>query len=352
MIPDIKSILANIISMLIVFLVISMFLLIIGSSPIEVYLALIDGAFGNTDRFARTLLTTAILCISAFALVVTFTGGLWNIGIEGQLVAGSIGTTVIARSFIGESVAAPIFEIMIGSLFGSLIAVFCGILKAKANVHEIFGGLGLDFVASGAIVYLVIGPWKREGIASTSGTDIFPENAWIQSIGEYGVPIWPIIFAVVIGISLLLCFKRTTFGLRLKAVGSNAAASQRFGIEPSRYLLYAFALAGGIGGIAGVVQAAVVYHKLVPFISGGYGFLGILIALISSKNLVLVVLVSTVFGCLLIGGTQLQLKLGMHSSLSGIIQGLLVLTWILIKASKVDHRLTNKLAVWSKFGQY
>ena len=291
----------------------------IGSSPFEVYLAFLDGAFGNTDRFTRTLLTTAILSISAFALVVTFTGGLWNIGIEGQLVAGSIGATVIARSFIGESAVAPIFEIMIGSLFGSLIAIFCGILKVKANVHEIFGGLGLDFVSAGAIVYLVIGPWKREGIASTSGTDIFPESAWIQSMGEYGFPIWPIIFALVVGISLLLCFKRTSFGLRLKAVGSNAAASQRFGIEPSRYLLYAFALAGAIGGIAGVIQATVVYHKLVPFISGGYGFLGILIALISSRNLILVVLVSTVFACLLIGGTQLQLKLGMHSSLSGII---------------------------------
>lgn len=341
--PEIKSILANLISLIIVFLVISIFLILIGSSPFEVYLAFLDGAFGNTDRFTRTLLTTAILSISAFALVVTFTGGLWNIGIEGQLVAGSIGATVIARSFIGETVAAPVFEILLGSLFGSLIAVFCGILKVRTKVHEIFGGLGLDFVAAGVIVYLVIGPWKREGIASTSGTDIFPDTAWIQGFGEYGLPIWPIIFALIIGASLLFCFKRTAFGLRLKAVGSNPESSQRFGIEPSRYLLYAFALAGAIGGIAGVVQATVVYHKLVPFISGGYGFLGILIALISSRNVILVVLVSTVFACLLIGGTQLQLKLGMHSSLSGIIQGLLVLTWILIKASKLDLKLANKI---------
>ena len=341
--PEIKSILANLISLIIVFLVISIFLILIGSSPFEVYLAFLDGAFGNTDRFTRTLLTTAILSISAFALVVTFTGGLWNIGIEGQLVAGSIGATVIARSFIGETVAAPVFEILLGSLFGSLIAVFCGILKVRTKVHEIFGGLGLDFVAAGVIVYLVIGPWKREGIASTSGTDIFPDTAWIQGFGEYGLPIWPIIFALIIGASLLFCFKRTAFGLRLKAVGSNPESSQRFGIEPSRYLLYAFALAGAIGGIAGVVQATVVYHKLVPFISGGYGFLGILIALISSRNVILVVLVSTVFACLLIGGTQLQLKLGMHSSLSGIIQGLLALTWILIKASKLDLKLANKI---------
>ena len=341
--PEIKSIVDNLISLIIVFLVISTFLILIGSSPFEVYLAFIDGAFGNTDRFARTLLTTAILSISAFALVVTFTGGLWNIGIEGQLVAGSIGATVIARSFIGETVAAPVFEILFGSLCGSLIAVFCGILKVRTNVHEIFGGLGLDFVAAGAIVYLVIGPWKREGIASTSGTDIFPETAWIQGFGEYGLPVWPIMFALIVGGSLLFCFKRTSFGLRLKAVGSNPESSQRFGIEPGRYLLYAFALAGAIGGIAGVVQATVVYHKLVPFISGGYGFLGILIALISSRNIVLVVVVSIVFACLLIGGTQLQLKLGMHSSLSGIIQGLLVLTWILIKASKLDSKLTRKI---------
>ena len=166
------------------------------------------------------------------------------------------------------------------------------------------------------------------------------------------IDIPPIVFALIVGGSLLFSFKRTAFGLRLKAVGSNPESSQRFGIEPGRYILYAFALAGAIGGIAGVVQATVVYHKLVPFISGGYGFLGILIALISSRNLALVVLVSIVFACLLIGGTQLQLKLGMHSSLSGIIQGLLVLTWILIKASKLDDKLTGKILEWSKVGQY
>jgi simple sugar transport system permease protein len=216
---EIKSIIDNLISLIIVFLVISIFLILIGSSPFEVYVAFIEGAFGNTDRFSRTLLTTAILSISAFALVVTFTGGLRNIGIEGQLVAGSIGATVIARSFIGETVAAPVFEILLGSIFGSLIAVFCGILKVKARVHEIFGGLGLDFVASGAIVYLVIGPWKRSGIASTSGTDIFAETAWIKGLGEYGLPIWPIIFALIVGVFLMFCFKRTAFGLSLKAVG-------------------------------------------------------------------------------------------------------------------------------------
>lgn len=350
--PDIKSIASNLIALSIVFLVITLLLIVVGSSPIEVYFALFDGAFGNIDRFARTLLTISILCISAFALVVTFTGGLWNIGIEGQLVAGSIGATLIARSFLGDSSVAPILEIVVGSCCGSLIAILCGLLKVKTKVHEIFGGLGLDFVASGTIVYLVIGPWKREGIASTSGTDLFPVSSWIQGLGENGFPIWPIIFAAVVGVFLLFCFKRTAFGLRLKAVGSNVDASQRFGIQPNTYVLYAFALAGAIGGIAGVIQATAVYHKLVPFISGGYGFLGILIALVSSKNIVLVVLVSTLFGCLLIGGTQLQLKLGMHSSLSGIIQGLLVLTWMLIKASKIDRKITNNLADWGKFGKY
>ena len=96
-----------------------------------------------------------------------------------------------------------------------------------------------------------------------------------------------------------------------------------------------------IGLFGALIQEVTI--KLVPFISGGYGFLGILIALISSRNIVLVVVVSIVFACLLIGGTQLQLKLGMHSSLSGIIQGLLVLTWILIKASKLDSKLTRKI---------
>ena len=138
---------------------------------------IVSQAYGRSDyrEIVKTLLIWAPIALASLALLITFSAGLWNIGIEGQIIAGSIGATIIARSALGESIASPYIQIFIGLIFGGLWGLLCGFLRVKFNVHEIFGGLGLDFVASGLIVYLIIGPWKRAGIASTSGTDIFPD---------------------------------------------------------------------------------------------------------------------------------------------------------------------------------
>ena len=102
-----------------------------------------------------------------------------------------------------------------------------------------------------------------------------------------------------------------------------------------KYIFYSLAFSGGLGGLAGVVLASGIYHKLVPSISGGYGFLSILIVLLAARNPLIVLLVSFIFGALLVGGSQLQLKLGLHSSLSGIIQASFVLVWLIIKSLNI-----------------
>ena len=84
--------------------------------------------------------------------------------------------------------------------------IICILKKIRFNVHEIFGGLGINFVASGLIVYLVIGPWKREGIASTGGTDLFPAASWINGFGDSNFPVYPIIIAIFIFILLFILY--------------------------------------------------------------------------------------------------------------------------------------------------
>ena len=336
-----KNLFKNIVTVSISIFFVTIVLFILNSSPLDIYKALFDGAFGNLDKLSRTMLITSIMALTGLALVITFSAGLWNIGIEGQVLFGAIGATFIARSFLGDNLISPFLAILFGAVFGSFLGFLSAILKTKFNVHEIFGGLGLDFVASGLIVYLVIGPWKREGIASTGGTDLFPESSWMPHIGNSDFPIFPIIIMLAVFVLLSFLLNKTSLGLRLIATGSNKNATDKFKINSVKYIAYAFIIAGAIGGIAGSIQATGIYHKLVPNISGGYGFLGILIALIAGRNLYSVLLISFVFASIMVGGVQLQLRLGMDSSFPYIVESVFVLAWLITRASKIDLKVTN-----------
>ena len=336
-----KNLFKNIVTVSISIFFVTIVLFILNSSPLDIYKALFDGAFGNLDKLSRTMLITSIMALTGLALVITFSAGLWNIGIEGQVLFGAIGATFIARSFLGDNLISPFLAVLFGAIFGSFLGFLSAILKTKFNVHEIFGGLGLDFVASGLIVYLVIGPWKREGIASTGGTDLFPESSWMPHIGNSDFPIFPILIILAVFVLLSFLLNKTSLGLRLIATGSNKNATDKFKINSVKYIAYAFIIAGAIGGIAGSIQATGIYHKLVPNISGGYGFLGILIALIAGKNLYSVLLISFVFASIMVGGVQLQLRLGMDSSFPYIVESVFVLSWLITRASKIDLKITN-----------
>jgi len=302
-------------------------LLLVGAPPFEALWLLVEGSFGSASKISATLLAWSPLLLASAGLVVTFAAGLWNIGVEGQIVIGAVAATWVARSLPGPAWFVIAAAILAGAFGGIVWALFAGVLKTHGGVHEIFGGLGLDFVAAGLVVYLVLGPWQRTGVASTSGTDIFREEAWMPTFEAFGTD-WPIIPVVLGLVSVLIVWvllRGTRFGLRLKAVGSNPKSAFLIGIPTNRYLLGAFAIGGALAGIAGTVQVTAFHHKLVPSISGGYGFLGILVVLLASFSAVWVPPIALFFVAISVGSTQLDLRLGLDSAFGGVLQGTIVL---------------------------
>jgi simple sugar transport system permease protein len=205
--------------------------------------------------------------------------------------------------------------------------MLAGVLKVYGKVHEIFGGLGLDFVATGLVVYLIIGPWSRAGVASTSGTDLFREEVWLPTVGDYSWLALALAVLAVIGVYFLM--RGTSFGLKLKAVGSNSRSAFLLGVPTGRFMLAAFAVCGALAGIAGTVQATGFHHKLVPSVSGGYGFLGILVVLLVAFRVVWIAPVALFFVAVSVGSTQLSLRLDLDSAIGGVLQGILVLFAVL-----------------------
>lgn len=304
-----------------------MLLLLAGAPPFEALWLLVEGSFGSASKMSATLLAWSPLLLASAGLVITFAAGLWNIGVEGQIIVGAIAATWVARSLPGPLWVILPATIVAGAIGGLLWALIVGVLKTYGGVHEIFGGLGLDFVAAGLAVYLVLGPWQRTGVASTSGTDIFREEAWMPELEALGTG-WPVI-PVALGLASVLIvwllLRGTRFGLRLKAVGRNPQSSFLLGIPTNSYMLGAFAIGGALAGIAGTVQATGFHHKLVPAVSGGYGFLGILVVLLASFSAAWIAPIALFFVAISVGSTQLDLRLGLDSAFGGVLQGVTVL---------------------------
>ena len=308
-------------------------LLLAGASPFKAAELIFRGSLGTTDKLSNTLLAWVPLVLAAAGLVITFQAGLWNIGVEGQVVMGAVAAAWVAREVPGPAAVIIPLVLLAGALGGLIWGLFAAALKVYGKVHEIFGGLGLDFIATGLVVYLVIGPWKRAGVASTSGTDLFREEAWLPEVG--GFSLLAIIVAVATVVVVYFLMRGTLFGLRLKAVGRNPKSAHLLGIDTNRYVLLAMGLGGALAGIGGAVQATGFHHKLVPAISGGYGFLGILVVMLAAYRAVWIAPIALFFVAISVGSIQLSLRLGLDSALGGVLQGVLVLFALLASGGQV-----------------
>ena len=340
---ELKNIYTAAVQIFLALLLSSLIIILLGASPIDVFKNIFNGSFGKPEKIVKTFLIFLPISLASLALIITFSTGLWNIGIEGQIVLGAIGATVIAKSFLGDNIMSPLYQIILGISFGSLWGLFCGFLKVKFNVHEIFGGLGLYFVGSGAIIYLILGPWSKEGIASTSGTDIFNKASCFPTFSDLNIPALPILIVAVILTLSIIFLGFTKAGLKLKATGTNPDSTEKFKFNSGSYIFIAFAITGAIAGLAGVFQASVFHHKLVPSISGGYGFLSILIVLASGKRIIPTMILALFFSAMIAGGSQLQLRLNLHSSLISIILSSVVFFYLVVNSEVFKEKLNKFL---------
>jgi ABC-type uncharacterized transport system permease subunit len=294
----------------------------------------LKGSLGSWLKFSHVIKAWIPLTLCACGLLFTFRIGLWNIGIEGQVMMGAVFTTAILRLGLESRMPSMIIllSIVAGLIGGALWALIAGYLKTKGGVNEIFAGLGLNFVAQGVILWLIFGPWRRPGVASMSGTEVFPPQLWLSQLASIRMSLPAL---AVVGIALILTaliLRYTRIGLNLKAIGSNPFASYLFGLKPGRNMVLAMIFAGGFAGIAGSLQVAGIYHRLLPAISSNYGYLALLVAMLSNYSIRLAPLVAFFFACLNVGSIQLPMALQLDSSLSGVIQGALVLAALAVHA--------------------
>jgi simple sugar transport system permease protein len=295
-------------------------------SPIEAYRMIALGAFRSPTSISDMVMLAAPLLLCSAGLTLTFAVGLYNLGIEGQVVLGAVFAMLPLRLL--PDLPPPLLwtlALLAGALGGALWAALAGVLRTYAHVNEIFAGLGLNFIATGITLYLVFGPWKRPGVASMSGTEPLPRELWLPTLeGLRLAPAAPIL-ALLALVLVWFALARTHWGLAVRATGLNAAAAQRMGVPTARRLLEAMGGCGALAGIAGALQVLAVFHTLIPNISSGIGFLALLVVLLVRYNPAWVLPVAILYASFTVGSIQLPLRLNIDSSISGVLQGALVL---------------------------
>jgi ABC-type uncharacterized transport system permease subunit len=315
-------------AVLLALLITTLLLLGVGAPPLAAYGNIIQGAFGSTNDVLDVLITWSPLLLTTAGVLVTFAAGLWNIGAEGQMALGAIFTTGMLR-LLQNSSLPPGLIILLGILAGIaggvIWAGLAGALKTFGGVNEIFGGLGLNFVATALTIYLVFGPWKRPGIASMSGTQPIDPKLWLPTLPHTELSLWALGVSVLVIVVVFFLLRGTHFGLRLKAVGRNPRAAFLMGVPTWQYSMFAFLLCGVFIGLAGGIQVTSVYHRLLPNISNGYGFLGLLVAMLINYQAIWAAPIAFFFAAVNAGSVQLQILYKLDSSFAGVMQELLVL---------------------------
>lgn len=312
-------------------------LLLAGAPPLAAFVELYLGAFGTDVKTADVVVVWVSLALCSAGLLLTFTAGQWNIGIEGQITLGSIFATGIGLFFRDQPgwLVIPLM-IVFGALGGALWAAFLGMLKTFGKVHEIFGGLGLNFVATALSIYLIFGPWQQATGGTLSGTEIFPETIWLPMLPGLRASVYSTLLAILVLGGVYFALRGTVWGLQLKAVGKSVRGAHLLGIPTNARLLGAYALCGACAGLAGACLVVGVHHRLIPGISSGYGFLGILIVLLAAFNALWVAPIALFFAAVSIGSTALQLELNLDSSLGGVLQATIVLVFLLVQSARAN----------------
>lgn len=318
-------------------------LLTTGVSPLEAYRLIVFGAFNSPIRLADMTMLAASLLLCASGLTLTFTVGLYNLGIEGQVIVGAIFAMIPLR-LVPDLPPLLVWGLAFaaGMLGGGGWGLIIALLKHYGHVSEIFAGLGMNFLATGLALYLVLGPWKRPGIASMSGTERLPEKLWLPTLeGLRMAPAAPLL-ALAVLLLVWLALARTHWGLSLRAAGLNPLAAERLGVPATRHMVESLVVCGALAGMTGTVQVLAVFHSLIPNVSSGIGLMALLIVLLVRFRPAWVLPMVILFASFSVGSVGLPLRLNIDSSISGVLQGSLVLFALVAQGVRGRHSYERK----------
>ncbi len=309
-------------------------ILIAGKSPIIAYTALFQGSFGGVDKIGETLFKMTPILLTGLSFSIAFRTGLFNIGGEGQFLAGAI-TAIITGWFFQDLPHLILILIMLISaiIAGGAWASIAGILKAKMGIHEVITTIMLNYTALYLVNYIVravMNPQILMGTKAEAHTVSLPDVARLTKLKDvfeiFGRSSVHTGIFIAIGCALFMYFIlfKTTVGYELRAGGLSPDAAEYGGIKKSKNIIMAMGISGGLAGLAGAVNVmGITYYVAQSSTTPGYGFDGIAVGLVGGLHPIGNIASSFLFGILSNGARRMQLE-GIPKEVIAIIQGVII----------------------------
>jgi len=317
----------------------SLLFLLAKINPLFAYKEIFSYAFANPFGLPLSINRSIFLLLCTSAFIIPYKAGLWNIGMAGQVYAGSIGVFAIVVAFGGKQYNANLspglvipLMLVAAAFSGALVGAIAGFLKGRFNVNEIVVTMMLNFITYWLVSFMI----KEGGLFMKSGGegDGFELPSSIFAPMIIGVP-YTIILALGFAVLLYYVFAKTNIGYQIKAYGLNPSAARYAGIKAFMIPLLVFIMGGALAGLAGYHYFAAVpgVYKITKNYGyyGDLAFYGIICGLISQGNPIAAIPVALLFGGLSIGGRFVQGQLHMSFGVDYALLGVLMITLVVFQ---------------------
>lgn len=305
-----------------------------GGNPIASYVHIARASFGDIGVLSDTIVKATPIILTALACSIAFRMKLWNIGAEGQFIMGAWGASAIVLAPVLSAETSrwlfiPVMAVA-GMAAGSIWGYIPGYLKARFNVNEIISTLMMNYIAISWVNFWVFGVWTEGGFQMSPK---FPETAWLPRLSQYAasVPLFRgltthagLFLGIAAAIVLWFIVYRSRWGYEIRLIGDNPHAAKYAGINITRNTIWVMMLSGALAGLGGMSEVSGVVHRLQTApIAAGYGFTGIIVAWLAKLNPLVIILVSILFGALILAGREIQ-----PSGVPKMIQGIILVSLI------------------------
>jgi len=298
-----------------------------GANVLTAYANLFLSALSTRFNLVETAVKATPLIFTGLAVTVAFRAKFWNIGAEGQLLAGAM-----AAAFIGARAALPAWSlvpgmIVGGAVAGALWALIPAVLKTRFKVDDVVTTLLLNFVIFYAMMALLDGPWKDP----LSG---YPDSPDIRMEAEFPILLKAtrlhlgVVLAALATPLIWFLMSHTTLGFKINAVGENPEAARYAGINIPVIVVITAAISGGLAGLAGVGEVAGLHFQVMAGLSPGYGYTGIVIAMLARLNPLGVIPAAFFFAVIITGAEAMSRATGVPVFLADVIQGTALITML------------------------
>jgi general nucleoside transport system permease protein len=294
--------------------------------PFKAYGALIQGSLLSFDAIVSTLVFTSPLIFGGLAVALGFKAGLFNIGVQGQLLMGLLASVIVGVWLADQPtiIAAPLAFIA-GALAGAAYGFIPGYLKAATGAHEVVTTIMLNYIAGNILAAFVAGPLRvpRAPAPVTYDVGHAALPIFLGSTGHVGL-----IVAVVAVVVVWWLLQRTTLGFEIRTAGINPDAARYAGMRPRRLIALTMAMSGGLAGMAGAGELLGVIHKTQTSYTTSVGFDAIAVALLARSNPMGIIPAAFLFGAMRAGAGPMQVIAKTPRELVDVLQGVILIVLV------------------------